>query len=180
MPDTIITPTPVPDRAARYGVTYRQVLPADTAFLKALYRSTRESELARTGWDEAARSAFIDFQFNAQDRHYSKHYNGAAWLIIEQDGARVGRLYLSRWAQEDRIVDIILHADVRGQGLGAAILRDLQDAAASANRLLSIHVEKENPALALYERLGFERVEDKSVYWLMHWRTSSSPESAAR
>jgi hypothetical protein len=32
---------------------------------------------------------------------------------------------------------------------------------------LSIHVERFNPALRLYERLGFREVEDKGVYLLM-------------
>ena len=179
MTDLRATPTPFPDLAARFGVTYRDVAPSDTAFLKALYRSTREAELDRTGWERADKSAFIDFQFNAQRRHYTEHYTGAAWLIIEQAGVPVGRLYLSRWTREDRIVDIILHADVRGGGLGTAILRDLQANAAASGRLLSIHVEKENPALTLYERLGFERVQDKSVYWLMHWQASGAQTSVA-
>jgi hypothetical protein len=34
---------------------------------------------------------------------------------------------------------------------------------------VSIHVEKLNPAMGLYRRLGFICVEDKGVYDLMHW-----------
>jgi hypothetical protein len=33
-----------------------------------------------------------------------------------------------------------------------------------------IHVERFNPALRLYERLGFRPIEDKGVYLFMEWR----------
>ena len=35
---------------------------------------------------------------------------------------------------------------------------------------VSIHVEKQNPAMRLYRRLGFEIEEDKGVYDLMRWK----------
>jgi hypothetical protein len=34
---------------------------------------------------------------------------------------------------------------------------------------VTIHVEKNNPAMRLYRRLGFTAVEDKGVYDLMRW-----------
>jgi hypothetical protein len=33
-----------------------------------------------------------------------------------------------------------------------------------------IHVERQNPALALYERLGFRLLEDRGVYLFLEWR----------
>jgi len=30
-------------------------------------------------------------------------------------------------------------------------------------------VEKLNPALRLYERLGFTRIADKELYWFLEW-----------
>jgi len=42
--------------------------------------------------------------------------------------------------------------------------------AADSNRTLSIHVERYNPALRLYDRLGFRLVEDKGVYLLLEFR----------
>ena len=40
---------------------------------------------------------------------------------------------------------------------------------AATGRAVSIHVEKTNPAMSLYKRLGFETIEDKGVYDLMRW-----------
>jgi ribosomal protein S18 acetylase RimI-like enzyme len=33
--------------------------------------------------------------------------------------------------------------------------------------VVRIHVEKNNPALSLYQRLGFKQIGDRGVYWLM-------------
>ena len=43
------------------------------------------------------------------------------------------------------------------------------DEAAAAGKDVSIHVEKFNPAMRLYRRLGFATEEDKGVYDLMRW-----------
>ncbi len=46
--------------------------------------------------------------------------------------------------------------EYRGQGIGPALLGQLLDAAESQEiRALSLSVEKDNPALRLYERFGF-------------------------
>jgi hypothetical protein len=39
----------------------------------------------------------------------------------------------------------------------------------AAGKPLRIHVEGFNPALRLYERLGFRQIEDKGVYLFMEW-----------
>jgi ribosomal protein S18 acetylase RimI-like enzyme len=43
------------------------------------------------------------------------------------------------------------------------------DEAAAAGKAVTIHVEKNNPAMRLYRRLGFRTEEDKGVYDLMRW-----------
>ena len=43
------------------------------------------------------------------------------------------------------------------------------DEAAACGKDVSIHVEKFNPAMRLYRRLGFTTEEDKGVYDLMRW-----------
>ena len=138
-------------------------------FLARLYRSTREAELDQVPWGEDEKQAFIDMQFDAQHRHYQKHYPDALWLVVEMKGVPVGRLYLERWTSEHRIIDIALMPASRGRGLGQAILRDVQDDAAMAGKKVGIHVEKANPAMTLYHRLGFETIEDKGVYDLLLW-----------
>ena len=35
--------------------------------------------------------------------------------------------------------------------------------------LVRIHVEENNPAMRLYLRLGFEKIEEQGIYHLMEW-----------
>jgi len=44
----------------------------------------------------------------------------------------------------------------------------------TAGRLLRIHVERFNPALRLYERLGFRQIDDRGVYLFMEWVNDNS------
>jgi ribosomal protein S18 acetylase RimI-like enzyme len=117
-------------------------------------------------------------QFQAQHVYYQEHYAQAAFDVIEQDGEAIGRLYVDRRPDEIRIVDIALLPSHRRQGIGSAFLRDLLDEGARAGLPVSIHVERFNPALSLYERLGFQHVSDHGVYYLMQW--SPEPVAVAR
>ncbi|RYD61261.1 MAG: N-acetyltransferase [Verrucomicrobiaceae bacterium] len=150
-------------------IALRAIVAGDMDFLAEVYASTRADELAVTGWAEEQKAAFCRMQFDAQHAHYQKHYSGASFQVIERGGTSVGRLYVDRWAQEIRIVDIALMPGSRGQGIGTQLLRELQREAQETGKVLSIHVERMNPALRLYERLGFRVREDKGVYLLMEW-----------
>jgi ribosomal protein S18 acetylase RimI-like enzyme len=88
-------------------------------------------------------------------------------VIVAPGGEPAGRLYVARWEDEIRIVDIALLPDFRGRGLGTALLEDLMAEADAAGKPLSIHVEQNNPARSLYDRLGFEEAGEFGVYVLM-------------
>jgi len=131
--------------------------------------STRTEELALVDWDEAQKAAFLHMQFAAQHQFYQEHYAKTDFLIMLRDAVPVGRLYVARWQDEIRIVDIALLPPYRNAGIGTTILRDLLTEAAVAHKPVRIHVEKFNPALRLYERLGFAPIADKGVYLFMEW-----------
>jgi ribosomal protein S18 acetylase RimI-like enzyme len=160
---------PLLRRAAALGLTVRPMTDNDLPFAAAVYASTRAEELAQTGWPAELKQAFLAQQHEAQHQHYRAHYPGAEWLIVEEEGAAIGRLYLVEWASEFRIIDISLAPGARGRGLGGALLADAMAAAAAAGKSVSVHVERNNPALRLYERLGFVLAEDKGVYLLLEW-----------
>ena len=155
-------------------VRLRPATRGDWVFLERVYAGTRADELALTGWSEEQKAQFCAAQFAAQDDYYRQHYAKAQFLVIERDGVPAGRLYVDRWENEIRIVDISLLPEQRGAGIGTGLLQALQAEAAAAGKVLSIHVERFNPALALYQRLGFQVREDKGVYLLMEWRAGAS------
>jgi ribosomal protein S18 acetylase RimI-like enzyme len=156
-------------RAAGQGLRFRRQTETDFPFLGRLYASIRQQELAVMPWSEAQKAAFLDAQFRAQHAHYQTYYPNADWLVTAHDGENVGRLYIERWPSQHRIIDIAFLPEHRGKGFGTALLRDLLDEASAVGKAVSIHVEKFNPAMRLYRRLGFQSVEDKGVYDLMRW-----------
>lgn len=159
-------------------IALRESGPADEAHLLAVYASTREDELALTDWDEARKREFVEQQFRAQDQYYRANYANASYQVILVDGRPAGRLYLARWPDEIRIMDIALLKAYQRRGVGGRLLADLQAEARAAGKLLRIHVERFNPALSLYVRLGFQLVEDRGVYLFLEWSpdgVSSAP-----
>jgi len=158
------------NEAARLGVGYRAATDDDLPFLALVYALTRVDEVAATGWPPEVQRDFLLQQFHAQHQHYRQHYLDAEWLVIERGDKPIGRLYLEEWADQLRLIDIALLPDARGGGVGSAILTDLMEQASAAGKPLTIHVEKNNPAMGLYLRLGFVATDEHGVYDLMEWR----------
>ena len=153
--------------------------PADDAFLCRVYGSTRADELALTDWDDAEKAAFVRMQFDAQTAWWAEQYTGVSYDVVLVDGQPAGRLYVARWPEEIRIVDIALLPEFRGRGVGSGLLQGLLAEGAAAGKVVSIHVERMNPALRLYARLGFTVAQDKGVYLLLEWRASGDQVNTA-
>jgi ribosomal protein S18 acetylase RimI-like enzyme len=149
------------------AIELRLAGPQDAELLFRVYAGTRAEELAVVPWDEAQKEAFVRAQFEAQDRWYREHYDQTSFYVVLVRGEPAGRLYVHRGESEIRIVDIALLPEHRGGGVGTALVRDLLDEADAAGKRVTIHVERFNPALRLYERLGFTVAEDKGVYLLL-------------
>ncbi len=147
----------------------RQENEGDLEFLCRLYGTIRRAELEMTSWDAAQKEAFVRMQFLAQREHYLRYYPNASFQIIENETQPIGRLYVDRWEHEIRIMDIALLPEYCGQGLGGRLIGEIQEEGRRTGKIVSIHVEKFNPALRLYQRLGFQVAEDKEVYYFMRW-----------
>lgn len=148
-------------------ITLRPITAADMEFLLRLYASTREAELQQVPWTPEQKAAFVRQQFEAQHAYWQENYTDTSWDLVECDGEPVGRLYVARWPDEIRIVDIALVPEYRGAGLGTRLFRELLVEADRLGKKVSIHVEIYNPARRLYERLGFVQAGDRGVYLLM-------------
>jgi ribosomal protein S18 acetylase RimI-like enzyme len=152
-------------------ISLRPITAEDDSFLARVYASSRAEELAMTGWPEKLKADFCRRQFDAQSAYYAANYPNGSFQIIERDGWPAGRLYVDHRVKEIRIVDITLLPEFRRSGVGTKLLHDLQEEARTARKSLTIHVERFNRALSLYQRLGFQQIEDKGVYLLMRWST---------
>ena len=159
--------------AAALGITMRPMTDSDLPFVEALYASTRAEELAATGWPAEMQQAFLAQQHRAQHHHYRTFYPAAEWLIIERDRRPIGRLYLEELPAFLHLIDLSLVPETRGQGIGGAIFADVGAMARALGKQVSIHVEINNRARRLYERIGFRLVEDKGMYLELVWDPSA-------
>lgn len=139
----------------------------DEEFLYRVYADTRRDEMAGNGWSEEELEAFLRQQFDLQHRQYHEHYKGAHFDIILYNKTPAGRLYVYRGKKEIRIMDIALLREFRRQGIGSKLMNDLIAEADEKQMPLNLHVEHNNPAMGLYERLGFNKGELRSVYYFM-------------
>lgn len=159
-------------------VAFRPVEDVDRPFLARLYASTRQEELAPVPWSAAEKEAFLAMQFDAQDRFYAEHFGDGDFRVVLVDGEPAGRLYLDPRPDEIRVVDIALLPAFRRRGIGRGLMRQVMSTAAASGRCVRIHVERNNPALRLYRRLGFREVDDQGVYLLMEWSPNATKEGA--
>jgi RimJ/RimL family protein N-acetyltransferase len=148
-------------------VTLRPITDADMEFLHRLYGTTREDELKQVDWTPEQKAAFVAQQFHAQHQYWQENYTDTSWDLILRDGQPIGRLYVARWPDQIRIVDIALLPAHRGGGTGTQLIRGLFAEGDASGRKVSIHVEIFNPARRLYERMGFVQAGEHGVYLLM-------------
>jgi ribosomal protein S18 acetylase RimI-like enzyme len=128
----------------------------DEDFSFRVYAGTRAEEMRLVNWPAEQIEAFLQMQFYAQRQHYRQHYPQAVWQVIEQDGRGIGRLISDDSdPQLFLLMDIALLPEARGRGTGTAVLQDLVQAAEQTHKTISLHVEPQNPAIHLYQRLGF-------------------------
>ena len=156
-------------RAAELGLSFRRTTDDDLEFLARVHAASRTDEFAVAPFPEAQKAGFVAMQFHLQHMHFRNQYPNADWLVTMRGGEDVGRLYLDRWPDQHRLIDIAFLPEHRGTGAGEALLRDLMDEAAAAGKPLTVHVEKHKRAMWLCRRLGFTVAQDEGAYDLMRW-----------
>jgi ribosomal protein S18 acetylase RimI-like enzyme len=145
------------------SVTLRPAAEDDETFLFELYASTRD-DFRFLDLDEQQKQALLKMQYDARRFQYGESYPEAEASIILFATLPVGRLLVNESDRELALVDIALLPEYRNRGIGAALIQQLLNRAHSARKPVKLHVLKSNPALHLYERLGFSRFAEESVY----------------
>jgi ribosomal protein S18 acetylase RimI-like enzyme len=113
---------------------------------------------------------FLKMQFEAQRRSYESAYPQAEHQIVEQDGQPIGRIMVVRNEDSALLVDIALLSEHRALGIGERLLRELLLQSSRDRVPVRLQVLKTNPALRLYERLGFTRTSEDQMYIQMECR----------
>lgn len=156
-------------------LSLRPIIQDDLPFLKQLYFTTRESELACMPFSIQEKNAFLEQQFSAQYSHYTSYYKTNSFYIIEYVNKPIGRWFIDCWQDEIRIVDISLMPDHQNKGIGSYLIKNLFKTANINSIPVTIHVDQNNPARQLYKRLGFkQKSKINEIYILMEWVPSLS------
>ncbi len=87
--------------------------------------------------------------------------------IITLDGTDIG--WLQSFVKDDALFlgQLFVDRTLRGRGIGTQLIKGLIEEAAKAGRAVTLGVVKSNPALRLYERLGFRTThEDERKFYM--------------
>jgi ribosomal protein S18 acetylase RimI-like enzyme len=145
------------------AVNLRPARAADYDYAERLYVRTMQPLLSGLGaWDED----------DVLDR-FRRHYATARVSTIRVDGRNAGFLQTSETEADINLDQIHLEAAYRSRGIGSQLIRDLQREARAKNKTLSLSVVRNNPAIALYERLGFRLVDEDATKLHMLWERGS-------
>ena len=128
--------------------------------------------MALTGWNAEQQETFLRMQYEAQRRSYLMQLPEAEYWVVRCDGSAVGRLIINGTAEEIHVVDIALLPEFRRRGIGSTLMEAIIRDASQAGKTVRLHVERFNPALRWYERLGFTVVNSGPIYLEMVWRTA--------
>lgn len=150
-------------------IKLRAVEPADDPFILTIYASTRAEELRQVPWTAEQKDFFVRMQFAAQKEHYAAEYPRASHDVICLEEAAVGRIYMDRGVAALHILDVTVLPEYRNQGIGSELLRRLLAEAGQSGKAVTIYVETFNPSVRLFERLGFQKDEEKDYRFLMKW-----------
>ena len=169
---------PTKGGSARTAASLRQERADDTAFIYRLFAQTRAPAFAPLPLTQAQLDALLRQQFQLQAAHYRHSFPAASFCVIEREASPIGRLYVDHAEKGIHVIDVTLLTEWQGRGIGGDLLSGLLSEAAMTDQTVGLHVERENPARRLYQRLGFRVIRDKDVYLEMEWRPGRDDRAA--
>jgi ribosomal protein S18 acetylase RimI-like enzyme len=148
----------------------RPTCAADEALLFELFAADKRAELALFGVPPTQAEMLVAMQYRGREMTYRSQYPHAEdSVILDENGAPVGRLLVDRAMDRWRIVDFSVLPVRRGNGLGTAVLRNCLSRCEECGASLELAVSRVNRARALYERLGFRATREDAFMIQMAW-----------
>ena len=149
----------------------RDALNSDFPFAEALYLGTMEPLLSELGeWDRGKFSKRIRTHFKAQECR-----------VIIIDGRDIGLMQVIETDADFNLAQLHLVDGYRSLGIGTQIVTDLIVRAERVGKTISLSAPRNNPAIALYERLGFKISRDDGesiIDMLRESNATGSPRSS--
>ena len=162
-----------------YGCSWRRECDDDQHFLFALFAEAKMSEFALL--PPPAAQQLLSMQYKARSLQYGGQFPSAENLILLlDDGTPAGRLLLDRSSIAWRIVDLAVLEVYRNRCIATSAIRRVQEEASCAGARIALSVAQGNPAMQLYQRLGFQaRSSEGPVFLELEFGTEHAVGNAA-
>lgn len=141
----------------------------DEEFVYQLFSCITTEQLFLQFIEPAEREKLLRMQYEARKNSYQMAYLNAEYSIIWLNDQRAGYYVADIGNIAVHLIDIAVLPEKRKKGICSILTERHQKKASEQGVPCFLHVFKMNPALALYERLGFQIVEDEGIQWLMKW-----------
>jgi ribosomal protein S18 acetylase RimI-like enzyme len=166
-PQAATAPADIPSPAGT--ISLRPEREADRDFRYQLFCDSRQPEFALLLPPDVFRQ-LMAHQFHAQTVSYQREFPQARFDIIELAGRPIGRIVVDRPGDRLHIIDQAIVPELRGRGIGTAVMRALMDEAAARRMPVTLEVASDNdPSARLYLRLGFVPTGAAAVYLELAW-----------
>ena len=135
----------------------RRARRTDLDFMWRLRVATVKEAISKSyGWDEETQRGYA-----------AESLRGEIVLIDERP---VGVLTLADWGDQMHLVWMAIQPEMQRQGVGSALVEYCQRQALEAGKPLTLQVLRDNPAVSLYKRYGFEVYDQNGPHkLLMRW-----------
>ena len=108
----------------------------------------------------------LNLNMDSQVAGFRQRWDVTQVRIVTLDGMEIG--WLQSFIKDDAVflAQLFVESALRRQGIGTEAVKGLIEEAARADRAVTLGVVKTNPALRLYERLGFRTTheDDRKFY----------------
>jgi ribosomal protein S18 acetylase RimI-like enzyme len=126
------------------NITFRAATSEDFDYCASLYFAGMATVIRELNLDMAAQTA-----------SFRRRWAPAEVRIITRDGVAIGWLQAATLSDALFLKQLFVESPWQRQGIGTRVMHRLIDEAAGAGRSMTLGVVKTNPALRLYQRLGF-------------------------
>jgi ribosomal protein S18 acetylase RimI-like enzyme len=149
------------------GVAFRQASPQDFDYCAKLYFAGMEQIIRQ-----------LNLGMDRQITTFQKQWEPAQVQVITLNGTDVGWLQSMTAEGALFLAQLFVDAPVQRRGIGTEVMRRLIGEASRSGRAVELAVVKINPALRLYERLGFKTThEDDLKFYMRREPDAAAPKS---
>src|SRR5262249_5524864 len=140
-------------------ITLRPAVPEDFDYCARLYFDGMEHTVKE-----------LNLNMDAQVAGFRQRWDVTQVRIMRLDGTDIG--WLQSFVKDDALFlgQLFVDGALRRQGIGTEVVKGLIEEAARAGQALILGGVKTNPALRLYERLGFRTThEEERKFYMRHY-----------